>query len=121
MALTNGKRVNAEIDGIPCSIIEDKVNSSRLSFLKELLIFNKLDVKYSENINAEDQSTKTYIVGVTDVTFNIIIAIYEKRLYNRNGKIVTPSFWNQDSFESNIPYWTKGRQIAGIYKEDSNQ
>ena len=119
MALNNGKRVTSEVDGVLCSIVDDKATSARVQFLKDLLTFNKFTVKVAENKTPEGTTAGTFTIGVDDVTFNPVIAIYEKSLYNRNGVIVTPAFWNQESTDTNIPYWTKGRQIAGIYREEA--
>jgi len=118
MALTNGKRTVSEINGIRCSIIEDKATAARVTFLKSLLEFNKLGVVVAENAQAEGSGDATFTIGVTDVTFNPVIAVYELRLYMRQGHKVTPNYWNGSTVDAGVPYWVIGRPIIGIYKEE---
>jgi len=118
MALTNGKHIVNEIDGIRCTIVEDKADLKRVDFLKDLLTFNKFEVKVAENPKKVETDPVTYTVGVTDVVFNPIIAIYEKSLFNRFGNVVTPNFWNQISENAKVPYWTVKRPILGIYSDE---
>ena len=117
MAITNGKHIVKEIDGVSCTIIEDKASKERVAFLQSLLQFNKLEVKTIENAPVEG-AEKSYTIGVTDLVFNPVIAIYAKKLYTKYGKIVTPNYWNQISTDTNVPYWTIGRSIIDIYKEE---
>ncbi len=118
MALTNGKHIIAEIDSVRCTVVEDKADSNRVQFLKELLTFNKLEVKVMENVKKTETEPPTYTVGVADVVFNPIIAIYEKGLYNKYGRVVTPNYWNQIAEDVPVPYWTNGRKIIDIYREE---
>ncbi|HPM13195.1 MAG TPA: hypothetical protein PK734_06870 [Bacteroidales bacterium] len=117
MALTNGKHIVKELDGTPCTIIEEQVSQSRANFLQSLLTFNKLTVKVITNPITEG-ADQTYTVGVTDIVFNPVIAIYAKKLYTAQGRIVTPNMWNQISENQNVPYWTIGRQSLEIYSEE---
>jgi len=118
MALTNGKHIIAEIDGIRCTIVDDKANQQRVAFLTDLLSFNKQVVKVMENLKKTEDEPTSFTVGVTDVTFNPVIAVYEKTLYSRQGRVVTPQYWNQETEDINIPYWTIGRQIVNIYRDE---
>ena len=42
MAITNGKHIISEIDGVRCTIVDDKACKDRVAFLKDLLTFNKM-------------------------------------------------------------------------------
>lgn len=118
MAITNGKHIVSEIDGVRCTIVEDKANKDRVTFLKQLLTFNKLEVKVMENVKKAEDEPSSFTVGVTDVVFNPVIAIYEKTLYNKFGRVVTPNYWNEQKDDVNVPYWTKGRQVIEIYRDE---
>ena len=120
MALNNGKHIISEIEGIRCTIVEDKADSGRVAFLKDLLKFNKFDVKVMENPKKSDDEAVTFTVGVTDLLFNPVIAVYQKTLYTRFGRVVTPNHWNQKGEDEKIPYWTIGRQIIDIYRDECN-
>jgi hypothetical protein len=118
MAITNGKHIISEIDGIRCTIVEDKANKDRVVFLKELLTFNKLEVKVMENVKKAEDEPSSFTVGVTDVVFNPVISIYEKKLYNKFGRVVTPNYWNQKVEDITVPYWTQDLQIIDIYRDE---
>jgi len=114
MALTNGKHIVKEIDGISCTIIEEQTSKARAEFLQSLLNFNKLEVKIFANPLVEG-AEQTYMIGVTDLVFNPVIAVYAKKLYTKFGRIVTPNTWNQIEEENNLPYWTEGKHVAEMY------
>lgn len=102
MALNKGKHIVEEIDGVRCSIVESGVNDSRVKFLSELLSFNGLTVKST----ADDKGT--FVIGVTDVLFNPVIAVYQRRLKSKTGHKITPAYWLEESFnetEAEVNYW----------------
>jgi hypothetical protein len=99
MALTKGKHIVEEINGVRCSIVEKGATKERMEFIKNLLEFNKLEVSIAL---AEDQ---TYTVGVSDIVFNIIIAIYNQSLHTPQGLIVSPAYWRQTTTEASSDYW----------------
>ncbi len=45
MALTKGKHIVKEIDSVLCTVVETGISTERMNFLKELLEFNKFEVK----------------------------------------------------------------------------
>lgn len=98
-ALNKGKHIVEEIDGSRCTIVEKGIDENRMNFLKELLEFNKYEVKV-----VPDKDSK-YNVGVTDIIFNPIIAIYEKMLHTPDGNVVTPALWNQYTTHPPKFYW----------------
>lgn len=105
MALSKGKHNIVEIEAVRCTLVETGVSSERMDFLKNLLIFNRYDVK-TEPVSLKDGSlTNTFVIGVTDILFNPMIAVYQKKLFTPNGETVSPAFWNQWPGQVNIPYW----------------
>ena len=105
MANLKGKHNIAAIDDVRCTVIETGATTARAGFLTELLAFNRYDVK-TENEKAKDGSMlETFIIGVTDILFNPIIAVYQKKLFRKDGKTVTPNYWNQKPEQDDIPYW----------------
>jgi hypothetical protein len=50
---------------------------------------------------------ETYTVGVTDVTFNPINAIFGRLLRTPDGHVVTLAYWQQKESESRdeVPYF----------------
>jgi hypothetical protein len=93
MSINNAKHIVSEIDGIRCTIVESGVAPERAAFLTDLLQFNNFEVK-SKIINPEAEGEEPkYIIGVTDLVFNPVFAIYERSLKTVEGKIVTPAYW----------------------------
>jgi len=104
MSLNKGKHIVQEMDGVLCTVVESGLSSDRLAFLKQLLEFNHFEVKVAETIN-EENKTKTYTLGVTDLVFNPVISVYEKSLMRPDGKKVSPTYWNQESEIPQLPYF----------------
>ncbi len=127
-----------ELDGIKCAIVEKNVKPARVAFLKDLLELNHYIVvvvaspppkvatapapkpvvvegEYSPaNVTTVPQPApgplaETFTVGVTDVTFNAINAVFGRLLQTKDGHIVTLAYWQQkDSISlDDIPYFDK--------------
>lgn len=111
MAITNGKHIVKEFDGVNCTVVEESISQERVDFLQSLLTFNNYEVKVKAGEN------NTFSLAVTDLTFNPTIAVYEKSLYTRTGRIVTPNIWNQKTKNLHIPYWVEGFKDAIYYKQ----
>ena len=109
-----------DIDGIKCAVVETGVSEARKDFLKDLLEFNRYQVVVSAEAAkapvtpvVEDEAASdavaptTYKVGVTDVTFNSVNAIYGRLLRTRNGRVVTMAYWQQQETVSrdDVPYF----------------
>ena len=109
-----------DIDGIKCAVVETGVSEARKDFIKDLLEFNRYQVVVSaeaakapvtpvvEGEAASDAvAPTTYKVGVTDVTFNSVNAIYGRLLRTRNGRVVTMAYWQQQEAVSrdDVPYF----------------
>ena len=110
MSLNKGKHNVGEVDGVRCTIVETGISRERAEFLKELLSFNGFEVMIQEEITDPPAENKTYALGVTDIVFNPVIAVYQKRLQRKDGKKVTPAYWNQSGIEEEKPYWLVGRE-----------
>ncbi len=112
-----------ELDGVKCAIVEKNVSPERVTFLKNLLEYNQYAVvilpspppKVAPVTVATDSSeasnieivTETYTVGVTDVMFNAINAIFGRLLKTPDGHVATLAYWNQKEAVANdeIPYF----------------
>ena len=105
MALAKGKHNIAEIEGIRCTVIETGATYERAEFLKELLVFNGFEVKMEKEKVKDGTTLETIVIGITDILFNPMIAVYEKKLFRKDGLTVTPAYWNQWPAQDTLPYW----------------
>ena len=127
-----------DLDGIKCAIVEKNVSKERVEFLKKILEYNRYTVVVvptpalkvappkpapaaasatatpAESTSAIPQPAsppppETFTVGVTDVTFNPINAIFGRLLKAPHGHIVTLAYWQQKEKEPHdeIPYFEK--------------
>ena len=116
--LTKGKHIVKEIEGVLCSVAEAGVTNERALFLKNVLTFNKLDVKMDEE-PAKENAEKTFVIGVTDLVFNPMIQVYARNLKRPDGKgIVTPKFWNDMSETEIQPYFEYREKNANAINDD---
>jgi hypothetical protein len=107
MALTNAKHIVGEIEGVRCTIVESGVALERAAFLRQLLEFNGYEVK-ELNLPAEKEGDEPkYTIGVTDLVFNPVFAVYECLLKTPEGAYVTPGYWNQECIDCDPRYWTR--------------
>ncbi len=98
MALEKGKHIVEEIDGVRCTIVEKDLTLIRKEFLKKLLELNGFEVKTAGDADK-------FTLGVTDLVFNPLIAVYEQSLKTHEGKKVSPAYWRQYTTESHSEYW----------------
>ena len=114
-----------ELDGIKCAIVEKNVSPVRTAFLKELLTFNKFSVVVLPSpapkaspaplanalndtpIDPQPGPPETFTVGVTNVMFNTINAVFGRLLRTPDGHTVTLAYWNQKEVvaKDEIPYF----------------
>ncbi len=110
-----------ELDGVKCAIVEKNTNAERAAFLKELLEQNQYTVvvvpsappKTAAPAAAENTETpapaapQTFTVGVTNLLFNPINAIFGRLLKTKDGSVVTLAYWQQKETRSKdwIPYY----------------
>jgi hypothetical protein len=107
MAINNVKHIIGEIDGIRCTIIESDASLDRVAFLSDLLGFNNLEVKEMKEVKEVPEEEQKFTIGVTDLVFNPVFAIYERQLKNREGTFVTPGYWKQECTECDPRYWIR--------------
>jgi hypothetical protein len=105
MALNNGKHVVAEIEGTRCTVVETGLNENRAGFLRNLLVHNGFEVKTEMEKTKEGSPLETRILGVTDILFNPVISVYERKLVRNDGQVVNPAYWNQWQEDPDLPYY----------------
>jgi len=105
MALTKGKHNIAEIEGSRCTVIETGATLPRAEFLMSLLKFNGYEVKMEKEKAKDGTELETFVIGLTDVLFNPMIAVYAKKLTRQDGLTVSPAYWNQWPDQEALPYW----------------
>jgi hypothetical protein len=113
-----------DLNGVKCAIVEKNVKSERVTFLKDLLEYNRYTVivipspapKAAAPVAPKEgepppppvpQPPETFTVGVTDVTFNPTNAIFGRLLRTKDGHVVTLAYWQQKDKQSNdeVPYF----------------
>ncbi|MCK9618803.1 MAG: hypothetical protein M0R21_13330 [Lentimicrobiaceae bacterium] len=102
MPLNKGKHIVEEIQEKRCTIVETGASADRLFFLKNLLEFNGFTVYSAKE---QEDEPATYKIGVDDIIFNPVIAVYARKLKSPDGHRVTPAYWNQWNVANDIPYW----------------
>lgn len=93
-----------ELAGVKCAIVEKNASAQRIAFLKELLEHNKFTVVVAPSaplkaapvatIATPDSNAEatpplppdTFIIGVTDVMFNPVNAIFGRLLKTKHGQ-----------------------------------
>ena len=119
MAL-NANHTFEDLEGIKCTIIEKNCTPERVAFLKPLLEYNKFTVVISKSPPPKGAKPAappaegeippppppdTFTIGVTDVSFSPINAIFNRELKNQDGAIVSPAYWKQEDFKSRPEEW----------------
>jgi hypothetical protein len=99
------KHIVEEIKGQRCTVVEKGADKGRVDFLTGLLQLNKFEVVAEEVAKTDELSVQLYNIGVTDLVFNPVIAVYEMSMKTANGEPVTAAYWNQESTESIREYW----------------
>jgi hypothetical protein len=82
----NANHTVEEINGVRCSIIERNISDERATFIQKILQESGQKCIISES----SDGLKT--VGVTDLTFNLVHALYAHQLWS-NKQIISPSIW----------------------------
>lgn len=117
-----------DLNGVKCAIVEKNASKERVDFLKPLLEFNKYTVivvaspppkgaapaaaaaTATAEGTADDAAPpppSTFTIGVTDVSFNAINAVFGRSLKTPGGRVVTLAYWQQKETVSrdHIPYF----------------
>jgi len=87
-----------ELNGKRCSVVEKKVSAERAAFIKSILESSGQEVE----IKTEEDGSIT--VGVTNILFNPVHALYARTLRTSNNKLVTPVYWHQKQ-QDGLYYW----------------
>ena len=123
----NTNHLLEELDGVRCIVVEKNLTPERVAFLKQLLEYNHLTVVVVPSAPAkvaapalvtegeivtavpEIETPKTYTMGVTNMLYNPINAVFGRLLKTPDGHIVTPAFWQQKESISHdeIPYYER--------------
>jgi hypothetical protein len=111
MSINNAKHIISEIDGVRCTIVETGASLERVAFLCDLLEFNNLEVKETMEVSEILGDEPKYTIGVTDLLFNPVFAIYERQLKTREGSCVTPGYWKQECIDCDPRYWMRGKNV----------
>ena len=107
MSLNIGKHSVKELNEVRCTIVEKSCTKERIDFLTSLLNFNGFDVQVEEDKRKNEEDPITFTLGVTDVVFNHVIWVYQRKLKTPEGKKVTPDYWNQKTKTLEPNYWDK--------------
>ncbi len=122
MAL-NATHTFEDLGEIKCAIVEKNCSQARVDFLKQLLELNKFTVVVvpspppkaapkpavveGEIIPEIDEpiAPTTFNVGVTDVSFSPINAVFNRELKIESGQVVTKDYWYQRETEIKNEEW----------------
>jgi hypothetical protein len=117
-----------ELDGVRCIIVEKNLTPERVSFLKPLLEYNHLTVVVVPSPPAKVAAAtqpvtegetvtpapvldtpETFTMGVTNMLYNPINAVFGRLLRTPDGHTVTPAYWQQKESVSHdeIPYYER--------------
>jgi hypothetical protein len=121
----NQNHLFEDLNGVKCAIVEKNVSKERTDFIKALLEYNKFTVIVIPSPPPKaapapapasgDQpfplagplKEETFTIGVTDVMFNPINAIFGRLLKTPDGHTVTLAYWKQGEQEprDDVPYF----------------
>lgn len=105
MTLLKGKHNFGLIEEARCTIVEKGIDQERVDFLKKLLEHNGFEVKTQEGKRKKEEDPITYTIGVTDMVFNPVVAVYQRKLRTFDNHKVTPDYWNQNTEKLEPNYW----------------
>ncbi len=117
-----------ELGGVKCAIVEKAASAERAAFLQSLLTCNGYTVVLQPSappkpvaapaaadthpvsdlpVAEAPQVAETFTVGVTDVMFNPVNAIFGRLLKTLDGHVVTLAYWKQHELQANdeVPYY----------------
>jgi hypothetical protein len=131
----NQNHLFEELNGVKCGIVEKNVAAGRAAFLRVILEYNGFTVVVAASPppkaavagtpagSAADgagaapaaaveaapaqPAPETFTIGVTDVTFNPVNAIFGRLLKAPGGRVVTLAYWKQqeDAPQDERPYF----------------
>jgi hypothetical protein len=118
----NQNHLFEELNGVKCAVVEKNVGLARVEFLRGILEYNGFTVVVVASpppkaavgagapagaVPAAAAAPETFTVGVTDVMFNAVNAVFGRLLRTTEGHVVTLAYWQQKEKESSddIPYF----------------
>jgi hypothetical protein len=101
----SGKHQYGEIQGSRVTFVEKNINAGRAEFLKNLLETNGFVVLTELEKKKSEDDPDLYTVAVTDLVFNPVIWVYDRKLKTADGRKVTPDYWFQKTEETRPQYW----------------
>ena len=108
----NQNHLFEELNGVKCGIVEKNVTPERVEFLRGILEYNQYTVVVvasapPKGAAPDAPAPGTFTVGVTDVTFNPVNAIFGRLLRTPGGQVATLAYWQQKDAASNdsVPYF----------------
>jgi hypothetical protein len=123
----NQNHLAEELGGVKVSIAEKNVTPERAAFLKRILEYNGYAVVVAPSpppkqapasspapdsppVLPPEPAPETFTIGVTDVMFNPVNAIFGRLLKAPGGHVVTLAYWQQLEGEPHdeTPYFEKG-------------
>jgi hypothetical protein len=115
-----------ELDGRRCAVVERNVPPARVEFIRYILEGNGYTVVVVPSpppktapapkpVEGEapppppPEPPPTFTVGVTDVTFNTVNAIFGRLLRSPEGRVVTLAYWQQKEEvpSDGVPYFQR--------------
>ena len=119
----NQNHLFEDLNGVKCAIVEKNVAAERVDFLRRILEYNRFTVVVVASpppkaaampaasaapVPAPPAAPATFTVGVTDVMFNPVNAIFGRLLKTPEGHIVTLAYWQQKENQSDDekPYFS---------------
>jgi hypothetical protein len=135
----NQNHLFEELNGVKCAIVEKNIAGERVDFLRRILEYNRYTVvvvvspppkgtpaaaapsdgagtaapaEGSGEVSGASvpvMAPETFTVGVTDVMFNPVNAIFGRLLKTPEGHVVTLAYWQQKEREADDekPYFEK--------------
>ena len=117
-----------ELNGVKCAIVERNIPRERVDFLQPLLQLNRYEVMVAaapppkpaapppaatategipQVIPEPEAAPELFTLGVTDVSFNPVNAIFGRLLKTKEGHTVTLAYWQQkeEKPSDDIPYF----------------
>jgi hypothetical protein len=105
MGSLKGKHTVAEIEGVRCTVVQAGIAAERRDFLKNILEYNGFTVKTEQEKTKDGSPLETYILGITEITANPAILMYQQKLRRPDGRLLTPAYWEQSPAPADVPYW----------------
>ena len=120
----NSNHVVEDLNEVKCAVVEKNISADRASFLKGILEMNGYTVQIVASappkskaatpvVEASETEVVTipeptsFTIGVTDLMFNSVNAVFGRLLKTKEGRVVTLAYWNQLESISHdeIPYF----------------